>query len=111
MAAKFVSEGKVLKYTATSDIKRGDVVVINSLLVTIALEDIATGETGAVAVTGIFEAPKAAVAVSQGAKLYWNATAGNFTTSSSGTIFAGYAAEAAGDNNATVRILLHPLGS
>ncbi|HOB43662.1 MAG TPA: DUF2190 family protein [Bacillota bacterium] len=110
MAAKFVSEGKVLRYTTTPAVARGDVVVIGSL-VGVALEDIPAGGTGAVAISGIFEVPKEAVAVTQGAKLYRLTADGKFTTSTSNSVFAGYAAEAAASGDATVKVLLHPPGA
>ena len=113
MPAKYVSLGRVLKYTPSSTaVARGDVVVIGNI-VGVAIEDIPVGTTGGVAISGIFEGPKATgggTAISQGAALYWNATAGVFTTSSSGTTFAGYAAESAGTSDATVRVLLSPPG-
>lgn len=110
MAAKFVSEGKVLRYTTTPAVARGDVVVIGSL-VGVALEDIPAGGTGAVAISGIFEVPKAAVAVTQGAKLYCILVSKIFTTAATDNVFAGYAAEDAATGDATVRILLHPPGA
>ena len=110
---KYVQVGDVLNYTATSAVARGDAVVIGSNIVGIALDDIAANATGPVAIRGVFLVTKASgAAISQGAKLYWDAQSGNFTASSaSGAKFAGYAWSAAASADTTVEILLHPPGS
>ena len=106
---KYVQVGDVLDYTATSAVARGDAVVIGSNIVGIALDDIAANATGPVAIRGVFLVTKASVGISQGDKLYWDASSEKFTTSS-GT-FAGYAWSAAASADTTVEILLHPPGS
>lgn len=110
---KYVQVGDVLDYTATSAVARGDAVVIGSNIVGIALDDIAANATGPVAIRGVFLVTKASDGISQGAKLYWDATSGNFTTSSASGAnpFAGYAWSAAASADTTVEILLHPPGS
>ena len=73
MPAKYVSLGRVLKYTPSSTaVARGDVVVIGNI-VGVAIEDIPVGTTGGVAISGIFEGPKATgsgTAISQGFSLH-----------------------------------------
>ena len=109
---KYVQVGDVLDYTATSAVARGDAVVIGSNIVGIALDAIPANATGPVAIRGVFLVTKANGVISQGAKLYWDATSGKFTTSSaSGATFAGYAWSAAASADTTVEILLHPPGS
>lgn len=82
MATNYVQNGEVLAYTnAGSAISSGDVVVIGNL-VGIALTDIATDETGSVALEGVFTVPKVSAAViAQGEKVIWDASAGAFDDS------------------------------
>ena len=89
MAKTFIQEGKVLDYVAPADIKSGDVVVIGQL-VGVALDDIASGETGPVQVEGVWELPKLDTAViAQGESVNWDVSASVFDANS--------AAPAAGD--------------
>lgn len=107
MATNYVQEGKTLNYTASgADISSGDLVVIGTIA-GIAKTNIADGETGAVHISGVFSVAKASGAVTQGAKLYWNSTNSNLTTTASGNTLVGVAAEAAASGDATVKILLN----
>jgi predicted RecA/RadA family phage recombinase len=51
--------------------------------------------------------PKATGAINQGALVYWDATAGNVTTTSSGNKRAGKAAAAAASADASVQVLIN----
>lgn len=63
MTVKFVQVGNVVDYTAGADISSGDLVVMGHT-VGVALTDIANGDTGAVAIEGVFEGvPKVSAAV------------------------------------------------
>lgn len=107
MATNFVQEGKTLNYTASgADISSGDFVLIGALG-GVAKTNIADGKTGAVHVSGVYSVPKASGAVTQGAKLYWNSTNSNLTTTATGNTFVGVAAEAAASGDANVKILLN----
>lgn len=106
MATNYVQRGEALNYTAGADIKSGDFVLIGALG-GIAKTDIANGKSGAVHVKGVFSVAKASGAVTQGAKLYWNSTNSNLTTTASGNTFVGVAAEAAASGDATVKVLLN----
>lgn len=106
MATNYVQEGKALNYTAGADIKSGDFVLIGALG-GVAKTDIANGKSGAVHVKGVFSVAKASGAITQGAKLYWNSTNSNLTTTASGNTFVGVAAEAAASGDATVKLLLN----
>lgn len=107
MATNFVQEGKALNYTPSgADVASGDFVLIGTIG-GVAKTDIADGKTGAVHVSGVFSAPKASGAVTQGAKLYWNSTNSNLTTTASGNTIVGVAAEAAASGDANVKILLN----
>lgn len=107
MATNFVQEGKALNYTPSgADVASGDFVLIGAIG-GVAKTDIADGKTGAAHVSGVFSVPKASGAVTQGAKLYWNSTNSNLTTTASGNTIVGVAAEAAASGDANVKILLN----
>lgn len=107
MATNYVQEAKALNYTPSgADVASGDFILIGALGA-IAKTNIADGKTGAVHVCGVFSVPKASGAVTQGAKLYWNSTNSNLTTTASGNTFVGIAAEAAASGDASVKILLN----
>lgn len=103
MATNYVSAGDVIQFTAGADISSGDVVVIGKIL-GVALQDIANGATGSVAIRGRFNCPKVSAAViAQGESLTWDVSAGAFddsaATPASGdvTLAPAVAAEAAGN--------------
>lgn len=68
MATNYHQDGSTLDYTndTGSAILSGAAVIIGGLL-TVAITDIANGETGAVKADGVFELPKGANAIEQGA--------------------------------------------
>lgn len=106
MAKNFIKEGKILDYTAGATITSGQFVLVGAIG-GIAIADIANGDTGALQIEGVFSVPKAAGAVTQGAKLYWDATNSVLTTTSSGNTIVGVAAAAAASGDASVQILLN----
>lgn len=106
MAKNFIQEGKVLDYTAAADIASGQFVLVGTVGA-VAIADIANGATGPVQVVGVFSVPKAAGAVTQGAKLYWDAANSLLTTTASGNTVVGVAAAAAAGGDARVSILLN----
>ena len=106
MAKNFIQEGKVLDYTAAADIASGQFVLVGAIGA-VAIAAIANGATCPVQVTGVFSIPKAAGAVTQGAKLYWDAANSVLTTTASGNTIVGVAAAAAAGGDARVSILLN----
>lgn len=106
MAKNFIHEGDVLNYTAGANIASGQFVLIGAIG-GVAIAAIANGATGAVRVKGVFSVPKATGAVTQGAKLYWDATNSVLTTTASGNTIVGVAAAAAQSGDATAQILLN----
>lgn len=104
--AQSYADGDLVDYTPSAAVAAGDVVILNDL-VTVAPRPIAANKLGAVAVEGIFILPKASGAIGQGAIVYWDATAGNITTTSSSNKRAGKAAEAAASADTTVKVLLN----
>ena len=110
--ARFIHDGKSIDYTPGTAVSAGDVVVQGEL-VGIAKLDMAAGQLGALAVTGVFDVAKAAGAgtdIAVGAKLYWNATDKRVETTSgdpAGTHKTlGKAVRAAATTDATVRVRL-----
>lgn len=105
MTAKYWQKGEVLDYTASAAVKSGEVVSLTTRI-GVAGEDIAAGETGHLHVVGVFEMDKATGAVDMGAALYYDASAGNITTTASGNVPAGYAAAPAASADTTVLVKL-----
>ena len=106
--AQFIHDGNTLDYTPSANVSAGDVVVQGDL-VGIAKLDIAAGALGALAVTGVFDVPKASgagTAIAAGAKVYWNATNKQATTTATGNKYLGKSVRAAADVDATVRVRL-----
>ena len=108
--AQFIQDGKSIDYTPGADVSAGDVVVQNDLI-GIAKLDIASGALGALAVTGVFDLPKATgvgEAIGAGAKVYWDAGDSIATTdpAAGANKYLGKTVRAAGDDDATVRVRL-----
>lgn len=107
MATNYIQEGKALNYTPSgADVASGDFLVIGAIGA-VAKTDIADGKTGAVHICGVFSVAKASGAITQGAKLYWNSTNSNLTTTASGNTLVGVAAAAAASGDANVPLLLN----
>ena len=98
----FVQEGNVLDFTATTAVASGAVVVIGARI-GVAVKDIAVGETGPLRVKGVVELAKLSTDTpAQGALLYWDSANSRLTTTASGNVLAGYAAQGAGNGATTV---------
>ena len=110
MATRFVHDGNSVDYTPGSAVTAGDVVVQGEL-VGVAKVDIAASALGSLAVTGVFDFPKAtgtSTAITAGANCYWDvAEAVAKTDSETGANkLIGKCVKAAVDADATVRIRL-----
>jgi len=109
--AVFIHEGSAIDYTPAADVAAGDVVVQNEL-VGVARLDIKADTLGALAVTGVFDFPKATgggTAIDVGLDVYWDAAAGEATTDEgSGSVNKkiGRSVAAATDDDETVRARL-----
>lgn len=106
MATNYVQEGKTLNYTAGADITSGQFVLIGTIG-GVAKTDIANGKTGAVHISGVFSIPKATGAVTQGAKLYWDESESEVTTTATDNTLIGVAAAAAASGDSNVHVLLN----
>jgi len=104
MPTRFIHDGNSIDYTPGSAVTAGDVIVQGEL-VGIAKRDIAANALGSLAVEGVFDFPKATgagTAITAGANVYWNAGAGQATTTSAGNKLIGKTTKAAADADATV---------
>jgi len=105
--ATFVHDGNSIDYTPVAAVAAGDVVVQGEL-VGVAKVDIPANALGALAVTGVFDFPKATgvgTAITVGVNVYWD-EANTVATTNDGTganKLLGKVVKAAGDNDATVR--------
>ncbi len=105
MTTKAVQRGDVLDWVATGAKSSGDAVEVKHMI-GVALTDIASGETGAVAIEGVYTMPKVSAAVFvQGEKLIWDTSAGAFddsaATPATGDITGAAVAMVAGANGET----------
>jgi predicted RecA/RadA family phage recombinase len=109
MTTKYARDGGVLDYTAGSNISSGAVVPLQHC-VGVAITDIASGSTGAVAIEGCFTVPKVSGAVwVVGEKLIWDASASAFddsaATPATGDLTGAAIAMAAGGNGETTAVV------
>ena len=108
--AQFVHDGRSIDYTPSSAVTAGDIVVQEDL-VGVAKVDIAADALGALAVTGVFDFPKAtgeSTAIAAGVKVYWDVadTEAKADDESGANKYLGKVVTAAGDDDATVRVRL-----
>lgn len=103
----YIQKGDTLEFTAASDVKSGEMVLVGNI-VGVAVNDVANGATGVVNVTGVYEVPKEADAISKGASLYFKASTKSLTTTAQGNTFAGWAwsDQLAGDGTVLVHLIL-----
>lgn len=98
----FVSQGNTLEITAAADIASGDGVLTGALF-GVAAGDIATGATGIVNLTGVYDLPKkASQAWTVGAKIYWDDTEKHCTTAATDNTLIGAAVLAVGNTASEV---------
>lgn len=109
MANSFKQDGDVIAWTngTGSAVASGDVVQVGYKQLGVALVDIASTATGSVAVDGVFSLAKTTGAITQGAKVWWDAS--NEYCVNAPTLtgwFVGYAHKAALSGDATVDVSL-----
>jgi predicted RecA/RadA family phage recombinase len=108
VTATFVHDGKAVDYTPGSAVVAGDVVVQGDL-VGVSPRPIASGTLGALAVTGVFDFPKATgggSALTAGTVVYWDAGAKVATATSVGNKQLGKVVKDSADADTTVRVRL-----
>lgn len=112
MARNFIEDGRVLQYlnNGGADIVSGEAVLVGKLM-GVALVDIPVGASGSVVLERVWELPKAAGAVPQGAQLFWDPAAGALTTEAANgetdNVPAGKAFATAAADATTVRIKIN----
>ncbi|WHI52976.1 DUF2190 family protein [Microbulbifer sp. MLAF003] len=106
MATNFVQDGRMLDYTNSTSavITSGQVLAVGAVL-GVAMDDIAVGASGVIAIEGVFTVPKVSAAeISQGETLTWDVSVAAFNnsaaTAATGDITGptAFAAEAAGNS-------------
>ncbi|MGU3538121.1 DUF2190 family protein [Methylobacterium sp. A54F] len=103
----FVQNGDVLTFPAPAGgVSSGDGVLAGSLF-GVAAYDAGEGEDVECSVVGVFALPKAAQAMPFGARLYWNSTNGNVTTTATGNTLIGAVTAPAASGDGTVRVRLN----
>lgn len=101
----FVQDGDVLTLAAPYDRTSGQGALVGSIF-GVATMDVLSTVSASFAVKGVFDITKASGAITQGAKVYWDDTAKNLTTTSSSNTLVGTATQAAASGDATARIRL-----
>ncbi|MBT4867185.1 MAG: DUF2190 family protein [Planctomycetaceae bacterium] len=109
--ATFRHQGATIDYTPGTAVAAGDVIVQGEL-VGVANLDIAANVLGALAVEGVFDFPKAtggSTAIAAGADVYWDVgdSEAKEDDETAANKLIGKTVEAAGDNDATVRVRLN----
>ncbi len=103
MQARFIHDGDAVDYIPATDTPAGSVVA-NSALVGVTKLPIPAGEVGALALRGVYDLKKGAVAFSLGDLVYW----GESGAAKTGTVFFGVAVQAAAQAEESVRVRLIP---
>lgn len=106
MPATFVHDGDTIDHIPSVSVAAGAVVVQNDLI-GVAKVPIAANALGALAVTGIFDFPKATgtdTAIAAGATVYWHSDAQQANATASGGKLLGKSVKTASDSDAAVRV-------
>ena len=102
----YVQPGNVVTLTTpTGGIRSGDGVLVGSLF-GVSAYDADAGEEMEVSLVGVYELPKAAGAIGEGAKVYWDGTGKTVTTTATGNKLIGAAVRAAGSAEVSARVRL-----
>ena len=102
----FVQKGENLDLIAPRALASGEGFIVGSIFA-VASAAAANGAAVVGVAEGVFDLPKATGAVTAGAKLYWDNTAFNVTTTSTSNTLIGVAIRAAASGDATVRVRLN----
>lgn len=102
----FICDGKRMPIVAPEGGVVSGTAYLVGTKVCVAFDTAAAGATVVVVTEGVFELPKATGALTQGAKVYWDDTAKDFTATATSNTLAGYVFVAAASGDATVQILI-----
>lgn len=108
MKARHIQNGHVIDYTNGTEavIEPGTLVMIGTVAA-VAADKIEVGQTGSCYVGEVYELEKDNSEVTQGASIYYSATAGKVTTTATSNALIGYAFEAAGTGASKVKVKLN----
>ena len=103
----FIQQGDTLTVTAPYDVLSGGGALVGTIF-GVAANDAKSGATDLeLTVEGVFDLPKAAGAVTQGAAIHWDDTNKVATTTSTNNTKIGVATQAAASGDATARVRLN----
>jgi predicted RecA/RadA family phage recombinase len=100
-----IQKGECLDLAAPRTLTSGQGALIGSIF-GVATVDVASTVTAAFETRGVYDLTKATGSVTQGAKVYWDDTAHNVTTTATANTLIGVATQAAASGDATVRVKL-----
>lgn len=101
----YIEKGERMTVTATAAVNSGDLVLVEVLPV-VAITSAVPGEQFVGMTHGVFSLAKASVAIKQGEKLYWDATAKVVTNVSTSNTEIGHAFNAASISDAEVELFI-----
>ena len=102
----WVQPGITVTVIAPVAVNSGDGLLVGALF-GVATATAAISTNVEMITVGVVDLPKAAVAITQGAKLYWDNTAKTLTTTATGNTMVGCAIVAAAVGDSTVRMRLN----
>ena len=102
----WIQPGDTVTVVAPVAVTSGDGLLVGALF-GVAISTAAIGANVEMLTEGVVDLPKAAVAITQGAKVYWDNTAKNVTTTSAGNTLIGCAIVAVTVGDGTVRVRLN----
>ena len=109
MTARYIQKGESIDFRPETDVKTGTIFPFKGF-VGITRLDIRAGELGALAVSGVFESPKADEAIDVGDAVYWDA-ANEVATKTATDIYLGTAVYNAQASSEFVYYLLNASAS
>lgn len=103
-----IQPGATVSFIASGTVTSGQPVTMGSLF-GVAVTDATNGQSFEATLAGVFDLPKAAGEVTAGAKVYFDASAGEVTTDDDegANVLIGAAIEGAGSAAATVKVRLN----
>lgn len=101
----FIQPSDTIDAVIGATITSGQAFLVGTMLVVAQVAGV-SGDTISAKTDGVYSIPKAVGAISQGAVVYWDDTAKNVTTTSSGNTKCGYAFNAALSADTTANIML-----
>jgi predicted RecA/RadA family phage recombinase len=107
----FIQDGRVVTLTAPAGgVKSGDGLIVGSVFGVCAY-DADEADAVEVALTGVFELPKTAPAIAEGAAVSWDSAAHNVLAPAAGKFPIGVCVAAAGLDEPTCRVRLNGIAT